>query len=369
MALNTPTFPHHPRRAVPAGCGKAFFPLPQGGLRSLGMALLVLVAGLGAAGGADAQTPANVLLESNEQLFCILAARMAAGTDPGSNLEAGLKDRAEVRSFLARKNLAAVPELRAFFTEHQVAGDSGANLGQYISLALLLGPPPNFALTVRENELPPDARALVGLLPLLKKFSEQANLTDLWAQLQPRHDQEIERYSAPVRSAIQLADAYLRFPSGAYLGRTYTIYLSLLGTPEQSQARIYGQNYYLVITPSKEPKVGEIRHQYLHFLLDPLAVKYAPEIREKSELRVLVRSAPQLAADFKQDFPLLLTECLIRAVELRMDKLPAAEVEKAVKEMVASGLILGPYVHAALKDYEKQEASMYIDYRDIVQKI
>jgi hypothetical protein len=369
LALSIPTLPIASRRAIPDELGCASSGLPRRGVGALGVALLLLLAGFAAPAKSTAQTPGNVLLESNEQLFTILAARIAAGVDPGSSAEAGREARNQVRSFLANKNPAVLPELRKFFAEHQAAGDSGANLGQYVSLALLVGPPPDFRLTVAKNDLPPDAKALVDLLPLLKAFSEQANLTDLWAQLQSRQQQEIETYGPPVRTAIQLADAYLRFPSGAYLGRTYTIYLSALGVPEQVQARIYGQNYYVVVTPSKEPKVAEIRHQYLHFLLDPLAVKYAPEIKQKSELRLLAREAPQLGTDFKDDFGLLLTECLIRAAELRMDKRPAAEVEKTLQEMVASGLILAPYFYSALIDYEKQEASMLYACKDIILKI
>jgi tetratricopeptide (TPR) repeat protein len=333
------------------------------------VASLLFLAGLAAPIKSSAQTPANVLLESNEQLFTILAARIAAGVDPGSSAEAGREVRNLVRSFLAKKNPAVLPELRKFFAEHEAGRDPVANLGQYVSLALLVGPPPNFRLTVAKNDLPPDAKALVGLLPLLKDFSEQANLIDLWAQLQSLQQKEIEAYSPPVRTAIQLADAYLRFPSGAYLGRTYTIYVSLLGIPEQVQARIYGQNYYIVVTPSKDLKVAEIRHQYLHFLLDPLAVKYATEIKQKSELRLVAREAPQLGTDFKDDFGLLLTECLIRATELRMDKRPAPEVEKNLQEMVASGLILAPYFYSALIEYEKQEASMFYACKDILAKI
>lgn len=369
MAPNTPTFPIPSPRAIPVERGGASCGLQGRGGRAFCVASLLFLTGLAAPARSAPQTPGNVLLEPNEQLFTILAARLAAGMDPGSSSEAGADARNLVRSFLAKKNAAVLPELRKFFREHQVAGDSGANLGQYISLALLVGPPPDFRLTVAKTDLPPDAKALVELLPLLKQFSEQADLTDLWAQLQGRQQREIEAYSPPVRSAIQLTDAYLRFPSGAYLGRTYTIYLSLLGMPEQVHARIYGQNYSLVVTPSKEPKVAEIRHQYLHFLLDPLAVKYAPEIKQKAELRMLAREAPQLGADFKEDFPLLLTECLIRTVELRMDKRPAAEVEKSLKEMVASGLILAPYFYAALQDYEKQEPSMFYACKDLILKI
>ena len=361
---------HSPRTAgVRAGKGLSLARRHHPLARRPGLLCAVLVLSLAAARAGLAQQPGNVILDSNEQLFAILAASMAAGTDPGSAAEAGMEARKAVREFLGRKNLPVAAELRKFFTEHHIEGEAGSNLGQYTSLALLLGPPPDFKFTVPKSDLPPDARDLANLVPLLKQFSEQANLTDLWAQMQPRVQAEIERYSPLVRQSIARSDAYLRFPSGTYLGRTYTIYLSLLGPPEQVHARIYGLNYYLVVTPSKEPKISEIRHQYLHFLLDPLAVKFAPEINQKAELKPLAKPAPRLGADFKEDFPLLLTECLIRAAELRLDKRPAAEAEKSVAEMTASGLILAPYFYAALADYEKQESAMSLAYKEMVRRI
>ena len=316
-----------------------------------------------------AQQPANVSLEANEQLFSVLAALNAAGYDTGLGVDTGNPTRDEVRAVLAKKNIPVVPQLRKFYEEHRIAGDSGADLGQYVSLALLLGPPPDFALSARQTDLPPDARKVVGLVPLLKNFYEQANLVAIWSKKQARYQAEIDRYSEPVRNSIELADAYLRFPSGAYLGRKYSIDLSLLGAPEQVQARIYGSNYYLVVTPSKQLKVAEIRHQYLHFLLDPLAVKYAAEIHQKAPLLRVAREAPNLGRDFKDDFSLLETECLIRAVELRMDKPLKAAAEKSVQELTESGLILVPFFYSALAAYEQQEASMNVFYKDMVRGI
>lgn len=313
-----------------------------------------------------AQQPGNVILDSNEQLFCVLAALNAAGYDAGVGIDTGNTTRNEVRALLAKKDLPIVSELRKFQAEHRVPNDPGADLGQYVSLALLMGPPPEFRFSVPQTDLPPDAKALVELIPLLKGFYQQANTLGLWSQFQPRYQDEVRRYSDAVRKSIGLSDAYLRFPSGAYLGRTYSIYLSLLGAPEQVQARIYGQNYFLVVTPSKELKLAEIRHQYLHFLLDPLAVKYAPEIHQKAELRSVAHQAPNLAADFKEDFPLLVTECLIRAAELRMDKRPKNVAEKTVEELTASGLVLVPYFYEALAGYEQQEASMSLYYRNMI---
>lgn len=315
---------------------------------------------------APAEQAGNVFLDASEQLFAVLAALNVAGYDTGVGVDTGNTTREEVRALLAKRNLPIVPELKKFYAEHRVAEDPGADLGQYASLALLMGPPPDFRFTVPQTDLPPDAKAVAGLVPLLKTFYQQANLLALWARLEPRYQVEVARYSEAVRKRLVESDAYLRFPSGAYLGRTYSIYLSLLGAPDQVHARIYGQNYYLVVTPSKEPKLGEIRHQYLHFLLDPLAMKYAVEIHQKSDLRYVAYQAPALTNDFKEDFPLLVTECLIRAAELRMDKRPKAVAEKSVDELAASGLILVPYFYAALADFERQEASLNVFYKPMI---
>jgi len=326
----------------------------------------LLVIGVGLSGIVRAQETGSVRLDTSEQIFCVLAALNLAGYDTGLGQGPASAVRQLVRSRLREKNPAVAAELRKFYSARLGAGDASANLGHYLSLALLLGPPPDFRPVVPLTDFPPDAKVVAGLVPLLKTFYQEANIGALWAELQKQYEAEMERYSEAVRAAIARADAYLRFASGAYLGRTYTIYLDLLSAPEQVHARIYGQNYYLVVTPSRGLKLNEIRHQYLHFLLDPLAVKYAPEINLKAELKAVVRSAPGLARDFKEDFPLFVTECLIRATELRMDKPPKAEAERILQELVSSGLVLTPYFHSSLTAYEKQDGSMNIFYKQMI---
>jgi tetratricopeptide (TPR) repeat protein len=310
----------------------------------------------------------KVLVQSNEQLFCVLAALNDAGYDAGVGSGAGSKARDAVRADLANRKIPVISDIRKFYEAHRVS-DSGRNLGQYISLALLLGPPPDFKFMVAEADLPPDAKNVAGLVPLLKLFYNQADMVDLWARAKVDFNTSIERYSSPVRRSIELTDAYLRFPAGSYLGRTYTIDLDLLGAPNQVQARIYGSNYYLVITPSNKLRIHDIRHQYLHFLLDPLAVKYGPEIHHAAALDAVARKAPALGSDFKADFSLLVTECLIRAVELRMDNLPAPEATRQLQQMTSLGFILVPYFYDALQQFEKQDASMSGYYQQMVQGI
>ena len=307
----------------------------------------------------------RVLVESSEQLFCTLAALNAAGYDSGG----GSKARDAVHAYLAAKQIPVISDIRAFYEAHKVVGDPGRNLGQYVSLALLLGPPPDFKLTVAQADLPPDAKNVAGLVPLLKLFYKQAEMVNLWARASVDFSSAIGRYSAPVRRNIELTDAYLRFPAGSYLGRTYIIYLDILGAPNQVQARIYGSNYYLVITPSERLRIRDIRHQYLHFLLDPLAVKYGPDIQHAEALEAVARKAPALRSDFKSDFSLLVTECLIRAAELRLDKVTAPDATRQIEQLTASGFILVPYFYDALQQFEKQEASMGNYYQEMVKGI
>jgi tetratricopeptide (TPR) repeat protein len=307
-----------------------------------------------------------VLLEPNEQLFCVLAALNAAGYDAGAGSPAAGETRQLVREYLQAQNAPVLPELQKFYSQHRVAADPSADLGQYISLALLVGSPPGFNLTVAQDELPPDARDVMEFLPLLRTLYVQAKMRNLWAQVHDYYEAAVARYTDTVRQSFVFTEAYLRFPAGGYLGRTYAIYIDLLGAPGQVQARIYGLNYYLVVTPSAEPKFQEIRHQYMHFLLDPLAAKYAYEINQKAGLVTYARQAPLLGLDFKEDFGLLVTECLIRALEVRMDKLPAAAADKKLDEMLSGGLILVRYFYRALQDFERQDASMTIYYQPMI---
>lgn len=315
---------------------------------------------------AQAQSSADVTINSSEPLFCVLAALNAAGYNTGLFVNTGDDTRLSARRVLEEKHAPVVAQIEKFYAAHRLA-DPGADLAQYISLALFLGPAPQFNFTVATEDLPPDASDVRDLVPLLRTFYRQADLDDLYERLHASYLSVIQRYAPEVRREIALTDGYLRFPSGSYLGRTYHIYICLLGDPGQAQARIYGDNYYLVITPSARPPFEKIRYQYLHFLLDPLAVKYAPDIHRKAALQVTARKAPALGQDFKNDFSFLVTECLINAVELRMDKPP--EVEKRLNADLANGLILTPYFYQSLAAYEKQVTPMSAYFQQMVDGI
>jgi len=118
-------------------------------------------------------------------------------------------------------------------------------------------------------------------------------------------------------------------------------------------------------------KIEEIRHAYLHYLLDPLAEKHFSSIKRLEPLLQSVKRAP-VEEGFKSDITLLVTECLVRAIEIRtMGNKQTAEAmrSQAVDDAVKQGYILTRYFYTALVKFEKDPAGLRTEYSDILDGI
>jgi hypothetical protein len=120
------------------------------------------------------QGGAAVTLETNEPLFQMAAALNACGYD--ADLDKSAPVRAEVRAEM-NEALAASEEARtsrdalcAYISRHHL-NDIGLEIGQYVSLALYLSPPPEMTPNVDETQLPPQAAAVVNVLSPLRDFA------------------------------------------------------------------------------------------------------------------------------------------------------------------------------------------------------
>jgi len=121
----------------------------------------------------------SLRLDANENLFYTLAAINAAGYDDGLNLPDSNPLRAQIREYLAQQNIPSLAQLKLFYNHHLPKPGPNAgvqNLSQYISWALSVGGPPDFSWRTRDVDVPPDARALDGLEPLMIDFYREANL-------------------------------------------------------------------------------------------------------------------------------------------------------------------------------------------------
>ncbi len=337
---------------------------PGGFLRSNWLSCLALALCLGVA--AHAQNTEKVALDSNETLFSVFTALNSCGYD--SELDISSAVRSQVRQEVAKEvqsseaARAAREPLCAFVSDHNPNDTS-----QYVSLALNLTAPP-FGPKVKEADLPPDANYVVGFIPLLQGFYDKAGLHAIWLRHKTEYDALIERYHDPLSKMLLSTDLYLKLPLSGYLGRQFTVYLEPMGAPGQINARNYGSDYFIVVSPSNGAglKIDEIRHTYLHYVLDPLALKRANTMARLSVLLPLVQKAP-LDENFKKDISLLMTESLIRAIEARRlgsGKASDAQRMQLVNDDMREGFILTRYFYDQLVEFEKTSVGLRDAYPD-----
>ncbi len=307
-------------------------------------------------------------LDASETLFTVLAALDVAGEQAApdaSAVNAGI--RTQVRDAIAAKRLESADLLKRFFEDHRLK-DRGANLSQYISFALTLEGPPDFRYRLKPEEIPPDVKKLEGLDALIARFYRDAGIGDLWKRARAAHDQLIANYHSGLTQALLESNAYLRNPTSGFRGRRFQVFVDLLGPPNQIQTRSYKDDYFVVVTASAEPQIQEVRHAYLHYLLDPLALRFNEQLNHLRALADFAEPAPALDNAYKDDFVLLATECLIKAVESRLAH-GAEEKQALVDQALREGFVLTPGLADALAVYEKQEQAMLLYYPDLVGKI
>jgi hypothetical protein len=322
-----------------------------------------------------AQNPPKVTLDTSETLFTVMASINACGYD--QELDVSNPIRAEIRGEMAKAARSSDQALEAlnlmcqYYHEH-VRQDSARDVSQYISLGLYLGDPPNFVPKVAEGDLPPDAIGVVQFAKLATNFYDKAGLHNIWEKHHEAYVRLTDRYHEPLSKMLFDTEIYLKLPSAGYLGRAFAVYLEPMGAPGQVNARNYGADYYVVIAPTESSmKMDQIRHTYLHYLLDPLSLKYPSAIKRLEPLLDSVKAAP-IDEPFKTDMSLLVTESLVRAVEIRTQgnsKTPEAVRSEAVEKSMQQGFILTRYFYDALISFEKDPAGIRNAYSGLLEGI
>jgi hypothetical protein len=318
----------------------------------------------------------TVTLDNSEALFAVLTAINACGYD--TELSAAHPLRQQIRDEVAKTVLASPEATQSqqtmcdFYNQHQ-QNDQSRMFAQYVSLGLNLKPPPDLALKGKEAETAPDAVAVAGIIPLLQGFYKTADLHAVWMRHHDAYQALADRYHAPVSKMLFDTEIYLKLPSAGYLGRNFTVLVDPMGAPGQINARNYGSDYYVVIAPgaSAEMKMEQIRHTYLHYLVDPLALKYPTTLKRLEPLLETTKPAP-MDDSFKNDVELLVTECFIRAVEAHTvgdARTPEAERDQAVQASVAQGFILTRYFYDSLTLFAKDEAGLRNVFGDMLSHI
>jgi hypothetical protein len=320
-----------------------------------------------AAPAAEEGSKRAVSVESHRQLFAVLCALDAAGYTPGPGAAADTPGRIQLRKHMQALQGPAVTALRKYYTEHAL-GDPGATFSRFVTFSLVTGPPPDFPFLLRRDDLPPEALSLEGFNPILANFYSEAKLDDIWKLYAPEYERDVDSLRAPVSTLVFTASNYLREIVRSGTGRTFSVYVEPLAG-DKTIFRTIGDQYALVVRPSTAPPLDDIRHAFLHFILDPIAIRYRVQASKTAPLLEFAARAPQLPVDLRDDLTSFFDECLVRAVELRLRHLSPADLATAIDQAEASGYVMIRPIYAGLSGFEKSEPAMGYYLPDLIKGI
>lgn len=314
----------------------------------------------------------NVNFVPDVRVFTVMAAINVAGF----NVEGAGRQMHPLRIRL-RSQLEALPQdlktrLKRFYESRKVELDDRSQQTKYLSFALAIGPPPQFPPVIKASALPRPVADLLGFEAVLSEFYTKAQIPAIWPEYRQEYLREIESYKPVLRQTIVEALEYMRTPARIMLDRQIIVIPDLLGPYGVTNARIIGGSYYLILGPGQpEDNRPQLRHEYLHFVIDPLAEKYVAQILKHSPaLLKIVQQQPSLEAQFRGDLLLVFSESLINAVNLRIEQagaplgspgpkpVPPERVEAQLVKDYDRGLILEPAMYEFLKRFEAQPTSL-----------
>lgn len=293
-----------------------------------------------------------------------------AGLEESLPLRKGV--RAELEATIAKSPEAAQARdgLCRFWQEHD-SNASSRDITPYISLALELGSPPQFDTTLPAADLPPDAARVLGITPLLRKFHQATGLHLLWERHKKEYESLVLQFHDQLSNAITGTDLYLKLPFSNYPGQRFVIYMEPQLSPTHVDSRNYGTNYFSVVSPNLDGqlRLAEIRHTYLHFVLEPLALVHGGNLKRLEPILLDIKGAP-LSDSYKNDVSLLVNESLIRAIEARLAVPKTSEAGLAyVQRSMEEGFVLTRYFYEALAAFERESTGMKDAYGDLLHDI
>jgi tetratricopeptide (TPR) repeat protein len=318
----------------------------------------------------EATSPVSV--EQSPQLFAALCAAYAGGypieaAESQTSLRVAVLRELERHGAFSKSPGPALTALREFYRKHELA-DRGATLARYVSYGLVMGPPPRFDLALSHEDVPPDAVALEGFSEVLAAWYQEAHIAELYQRAEPAYEREARKLEHTLSRITLLETGYIREILQPSRDRTFTVYAEpLVGA--QSNFRTYAGRYALVVDPQRESVADEIRHSMLHFLLDGMAMAHHPPLEGRKALLDAAARAPRLPIEYGQDIVALTDECLVKAVELRIQKLPPQRAQSMLDAAEADGFVLIRPMYTGLESYEKGEDSLSAYYETLLRKI
>ena len=333
-------------------------------MRFIGAAVCALLLGA----SAFAQDEENQL-DADERMFAVLAAINAAGYDDGVGVSSDSLVRQAVRHKLSSFKGETLDRLKIAYEQVRLE-DLAANLSQFVSFALRCEPPPTFELVANlPTDLPPEIRRLRTMAPLIERFYREAGVHELWLEFQPAFEQRMLQVQEQVVPMMFQTAGYLRLSNQSREFGGFKIWVDLMGAPGSFNTRLYGGEVQVVVHPSENLAIEEIRHAFLVHLLDRLSIRYAAAVADRRELAEFARYAPALPESYKANWDLLVTKSLVKAIEARLTRGSLEKKQDMVDLAMREGYILTEYFAEALPKFEADGREINDFYEEMIEGI
>ena len=298
------------------------------------------------------ETLVNIEFTADIRLFAVMAALNAAGFDYETQGKEMSAIRVKVRDKLQDLEPTLLQRLNSFYETHQTIPEEVDRQAPYVSLALLLGGPPDFKAKVPEDDMPSDARHVRGFEPLVEEVFKQARLGELWERYEAEYAEEMNSYQPVVKDVAEESLRYFRIAPRLSMDRKIILIPDLLNARGVVNARNLERVYYVIVGPTGDAPENrrQVQHEYLHFLIDPMVQKHGRLLLRHRDLLEVVQKQPSLKPEYQESFLLVVTESLIESLQLRLYS--SEQVNQEMVGLFRDGLVLAPYFHRGLLMYE-----------------
>ncbi|HSR51406.1 MAG TPA: hypothetical protein VLV83_11300 [Acidobacteriota bacterium] len=318
---------------------------------------------------ADPNDLLNIQFQEDVRVFTVMAAINAAGFDYEKDGYQMSDLRQAVRAKLEeRLDQEMKVRLSSGYEQYASVVSQGNQHVAFTSLALIVTGPPEFSLNMKEADMPGDTWRVRGFQALLPEFYKQAQIDKMWEEYRARYTTELAGYVPVLRRSIRETLGYFRIPLRVMVDRKIILIPDLLNAHEIVNARNLERTYYVVVGPTEDPSnnVRQLQHEYLHTLIDPLVGRQIEVLKQHRGLFEWAEAQPRMRPVIQSSYELMVIESLIEAIQLRMSDLSEEDLNRALVNLFREGLVLLPYFHRALADYEGNELLALPSYLDII---
>src|SRR5436853_1923743 len=289
----------------------------------------------------------GVSVKLDARLIIVMAALDAAGFDPTAPGKEPSPFRALVRKDQASLDANLRQRMKAYVERTQLPAPATAadQAARYVSLAYVLGPPPQLDVPDRADDLPGGALEVLDFAPLVREFYKKSGIDERLPSYLHAYQTEGDRLRQPATEMVRAVLSYLhtrpmvvttervrvKSPekkksstvvySTREHERRFFIVPDLMATPGTINFRVIADDYYAIVPEGIDPSSSEMRRAFLQYVLDPLVRKFNKEIAtHRDQIKQLIETRTNEGLIVSPDVFLTVSRSLVAAADARFEE-------------------------------------------------